>query len=122
MDRVALDKGMLGLCDLVNDQVIIDITDTDWSQWRYVVKLWFSESGTSRTALGLGGRLKVPTGHTRVHHQEGVESDIFVKNAGVKGWLLSGLRDVSSMKSGGNISRCLTCSDIRKTPGSTCLC
>lgn len=61
MDRVALDKGMLGLCDLVNDQVIIDITDTDWSQWRYVVKLWFSESGTSRTALGLGGRLKVPT-------------------------------------------------------------
>jgi len=34
MDFVAQDKGILGLCNLVNSQAVIDIKNTDWSQWR----------------------------------------------------------------------------------------
>jgi len=32
MDRVAHDRGMFGLCNLVNDQVGIGVTNTDCSQ------------------------------------------------------------------------------------------
>jgi len=32
MDRVAQDRGILGLCNLVNGQVSVDATSTDWSQ------------------------------------------------------------------------------------------
>ena len=38
---------MLGLNNSVSGQVIINTENTDWSQWRYVVKLWFCVSGTS---------------------------------------------------------------------------
>ena len=34
MDRVAQDKGMLGLSDCVSGKAIIDFKDTNWSQWR----------------------------------------------------------------------------------------
>jgi len=61
IDRVAQDKGMLGLCSLVNGQKAIDVKNTDWSQWRYVVKLRSSGSGTSGTMLALDTRLEVST-------------------------------------------------------------
>ena len=61
MDRVAQDKGMLGLCSLVNGQRTTDVKDTHWSQWRYVVKLRCSGSGTSRKTLALYARLEVST-------------------------------------------------------------
>ena len=34
MDRVAQDKGMLGLENSFNGQVTIDAKSTNWSQWR----------------------------------------------------------------------------------------
>ena len=61
MDRVAQDKGMLGLCSLVSGQGTIDVENTDWSQWRYVVKLRFSGSGTSRTTSVPDVRFEVST-------------------------------------------------------------
>jgi len=33
MDFVVQDKGILGLCKLVNSWVVIDVENTDWSQW-----------------------------------------------------------------------------------------
>lgn len=87
IDRVAQDKGMLGLCNLVNGQLIVEVENTDWSQWRYVVKLWFSELGTSIIRLGQVHNSRSRRGHTGVHHQKGVEPDILMKNAGVEGWL-----------------------------------
>lgn len=61
IDRVAQDRGMLGLRNLVNSQGTIEANGTNWSQWRYVVKLWFSESGTSGMTLALDPPLEVST-------------------------------------------------------------
>ena len=45
---------------------------------------------------------KLSTGaHTRVHHQERVQSDVLMENAGIKGWLFSRLCDSSSTNSQG---------------------
>lgn len=42
IDCVVEDKGMLGLNSSVNGRVLINVENTNWSQWRYVVKTWFS--------------------------------------------------------------------------------
>ena len=62
MDRVTDDRGMLGLYNDVIGQPVVRVRNTDWSQWRYVVKVWCSESGTSGTMLSLRPKLWVLTG------------------------------------------------------------
>ena len=66
------------------------------------MKLWFSESGTSRRRLGLCANPRRGA-HTGVHHQKSVESDVSMENASIKCWLLSRLCGKSSTNNPGKV-------------------
>lgn len=122
IDRAAQDRGMLGLRKLANSQGTIETNITDWSQWRYVVKLWFSGSGTSGTTLALDPPFEV----SARTHQGPPSKECRAWFPCEKRWHIASVVFGSMQRVNEQLREEIwnfhACSETRKAPGSTCLC